>query len=114
MHDPNNVESSLAWMQMQAVSQNIRVTQHAQEEMGKDKVVLDDVLEAIMGGTIIENYPDHKRGSCCLLNGLTRVGRSLHVVCTTRGSMLILVTVYEPKPPRWITPTQRGQVENGL
>ncbi|MGI9174228.1 MAG: DUF4258 domain-containing protein [Rhodothermales bacterium] len=49
------------------------------------------------------------RGLCCLVNGKTRRGRPIHVVCTTARTPLFVVTVYEPKPPKFITPSQRGR-----
>jgi len=91
----------------QAVAENIRVTQHAQQEMAEESISLDEVLEAIVIGQILEDYPEHRRGACCLVNGVTKKHRPLHVVCTTARPMLIIITVYEPKPPKWITPTQR-------
>lgn len=93
----------------QAVADNIRVTQHAQQEMVEEDIALAEVSEAIIAGQILENYPEHRRGSCCLLYGITRGGRPLHVVCTTARPVLIIITVYEPKPPKWITPTRRRQ-----
>ena len=33
--------------------------------------------------------------------------RPLHVVCTTVRRPLIIITVYEPKPPKWTTPETR-------
>ncbi len=93
----------------QAGTENIRVTQHAQQEMVEENIILDEILEAIATGQIIENYPEHRRGPCCLLNGLTQQGRPIHIVCTTAQPALIIITVYEPKPPKWITPTQRRQ-----
>ena len=47
-------------------------------------------------------------GSCCLLGGRTREGRPLHIVCTTSHPLAIIITVYEPKPPKWATPNERG------
>jgi hypothetical protein len=91
----------------QAAVENIRITQHAQQEMIEEGIILDQVLEAIATGQILENYPEHRRGACCLLDGLTRSGRPLHIVCTTARSILVIITVYEPRPPKWITPTQR-------
>lgn len=88
-------------------AENIRITQHAQQEMVEEDIGLDEVLEAISTGEILENYPEHRRGACCLLNGLTQKGRPLHIVCTTAQPVLIIITVYEPKPPKWITTTQR-------
>jgi hypothetical protein len=91
----------------QAVAENIRITQHAQQEMAEEDITLDEVLEAISTGEILEDYPRHRRGACCLLNGFSRKGRPVHIVCTTTRPMLIIITAYEPKPPKWVTPTQR-------
>lgn len=85
-----------------------RVTQHAQQEMAEEDILLEETLVAILSGQILENYPEHRRGPCCLVCGYTDRGRPLHVVCTTAQPLLILITVYEPKPPKWVTPTRRG------
>jgi hypothetical protein len=42
-----------------------------------------------------------------LMHGLTDKGRPLHIVCTTAQPMLILITVYEPRPPKWRTARER-------
>jgi hypothetical protein len=102
-----NLEALLDRIRTQAEEENVRITQHAQQEMVEEDITLDEVLEAIATGEILENYPEHRRGSCCLVNGLTADSRSLHLVCTTAQPMLIIITVYEPKAPRWMTPTQR-------
>jgi hypothetical protein len=105
--DVTDLETVLEQIRAQADVENIRVTQHAQQEMVEEDIILDEVLEVIATGQILENYPEHRRGACCLLSGLTRNGRPLHIVCTTARPALIIITAYEPKPPRWITPTQR-------
>lgn len=92
----------------QVEREDFRVTQHAQQEMAEEDVSLEDTLQAILSGQILENYPEHRRGPCCLVCGYTDQGRPLHVVCTTAQPLLILITVYEPKPPKWVTPAQRG------
>jgi len=107
--DVNDLEATLERIRAQAAAENIRITQHAQQEMVEEDIILDEVLEAIDTGQILENYPKHRRGACCLLNGLTRGGRSAHIVCTTARQVLIIITIYEPKPPKWVTPTQRRQ-----
>ena len=96
-------------IQSQADVENVRVTQHAQQEMVEENVYMNEVLEAIASGEILENYPEHRRGPCCLLNGTTIDGKTLHIVCTTEQPVLIIITVYRPKPPKWVTPTQRRQ-----
>jgi len=94
-------------IRFQAATENIRITQHAQQEMVEEDVTLAEVLQALATAQILENYPEHRRGACCLLNGLTHKGRALHIVCTVARPVLIVITVYEPKLPRWVTPTQR-------
>ncbi len=97
----------LTRIQRQAAAESIRVTQHAQEEMDAEEITLDEVLATIANGQILEKYAEHRRGPCCLLYGRTYKGRPLHVVCTTAQPLLIIITVYEPLPPKWVSPTQR-------
>lgn len=107
--DVTNLEAILEQIRVQAAAENIRITQHAQQEMVEEDITLDEVLQAIVTGQIVENYPEHRRGACCLLNSHAQQGRSLHIVCTTAQPVLIIITVYEPKPPKWVTLTQRGR-----
>jgi len=96
---------------LQAQGERIRITTHAHQEMVEEAVVLDDVLFALRRATVIENYPDHKRGPCCLVYGQSQMGRDLHVVCTTSLELAIIITVYEPKPPKWKGPFTREKIE---
>ena len=102
------MDTLLAQMQAQAAARALRITDHAREEMEEEAIILAEVLEAIAVGQIIENYPDHRRGSCCLLYGLTNQRRPLHVVCTTSLSLLVIIIVYIPTPPKWLTPRERS------
>jgi len=109
MHDKDAVglSSILLRIRSQALANNIRVTQHAQQEMVEEEITLDQVLQAVASGQIVEDYPEHLRGACCLIGGVSDGGRPLHVVCTSAQPTLIIITVYEPLPPKWISPTQR-------
>jgi hypothetical protein len=104
------MDAMLARIQGQASAKDFRVTQHAQVEMDAEEITLDEVLSAIASGQILENYAEHKRGACCLLYGRTHRGRPLHVVCTSAQPLLIIITVYEPLPPKWVSPTQRRRI----
>jgi len=109
MSSPDEValESILERIRIQTIAERLRITQHAQQEMTEDNFTLDDILQAIANAQILEDYPERRRGSCCLLNGVADNGRFVHIVCTTAQPVLIIITVYEPKPPKWVTPTQR-------
>ncbi len=84
-----------------------RVTIHAHQEMVEEDISYASMIEALSKGMIVENYPEHQRGSCCLVCGQDSTGRFLHVCCTTSLEIAIIITVYEPQLPKWITPYQR-------
>ena len=105
--DVFNPTAILQRIREQADVGKFRLTQHAQQEMVEEKISLDEVLEAVESAEVLENYPHHRRGSCCLLHGITAKSRDLHLVCTAARPVLIIITVYQPKPPKWLTPTER-------
>jgi hypothetical protein len=107
--DPDQIRSVVKRLRAKAAAEIVRLTQHAQREMVEENITLDEVLEAISNGQILEDYPAHRRGPCCLLYGLTQASRHLHIVCTTAQPQLIIITVYEPRPPKWPSPTQRSR-----
>lgn len=87
----------------------VRITQHAHQEMVAEDFVWQDVLEAILSGILIDDYPEHRRGACCLLGGVTGKRRAVHVVCTTDQPVLVIITVYEPKVPKWKSLMERNR-----
>ncbi len=102
-----NLDDKLKQIQEQAVNGGFKKSHHANEEMKDESINEEAVLEALASGQILEDYPTHKRGACGLVGGIAKDGRPIHIVCTTSQSPLIIITVYEPKLPWWITPTQR-------
>jgi hypothetical protein len=86
----------------------IQLTIHAHQEMVAENITVAELLSALSRCTVLENYPGHKRGACCLVCGQADSGRYLHVVCTTDRPELIIITMYEPKLPKWETPFKRG------
>ena len=99
----------LEQLRRQAATENVRITQHAHQEMVEEAISLDELPEAIVSGQILENYPVHRRGACCLVNGTSKEVRPLHIVCTTALPILIIITAYVPKAPRWVTPMDRNR-----
>jgi len=99
MQEPDDVEleNLLAGIRSLAAAEALRVTPHAQQEMVKEETTVDEVLQAIQHGEILENYPDHRRGACCRVDGFTDEDRTLDIVCTTGQPLLILITAY-PTP----------------
>ena len=107
--DPTDESAVLDHIRLQAANRRYRLSFHARREMQHEDIALAELFEAIVAGQLVENYPQHGRGACCLLYGATGAGRDLHIVCTTTAPELIIITVYEPLPPKWATPLRRGR-----
>ena len=83
------------------------LTAHADEEAREEDISIEEIHQAIEYGEIIEDYPQHRRGPCCLINSRVSNSRNIHLVITTDKVPPRVITVYEPKKPYWITPEQR-------
>jgi len=105
--DAGAFDALLEHMRSQCAAGQMRATLHADQEMLDEGFTLDDVVQAIQVAQVLESYPNHRRGPCCLLYGVTGSGRPVHIVCTAAQPVLVIITVYEPKPPKWVTPTRR-------
>jgi len=88
---------------------NYEISLHAEKERYAEDISLDDIETAIFSGEIIEDYPTDPRGESCLVLGYSRE-RAIHIVCgfTTIKSIRI-ITVYLPKPPKWIDERTRRE-----
>ena len=107
--DYQDSEKIVERLRQQAEKGRIRVTIHGHQEMVAENIAYEALREALLEPQVLENYPDHQRGACCLVCGRVRSGRYLHLVCTTTLDVVVVITVYEPKLPKWVTPFQRGE-----
>lgn len=110
--DPYDETATLVKIKDLAARDEVRLSQHARIEMSDEAITTEEVLDSIHDGRILENYPEHQRGPCCLVYGRTIEGRDLHVVVTTGLQRLLIITVYEPRLPWWKTPTSRAAEEH--
>ena len=80
----------------------ILYTPHALKQMDSEKrmITTDDVIEVIIKGQIIEDYPEDKRGHSCLFNAKIS-NRYIHVVCAPKDAYLAIITAYIPDKTRW-------------
>ncbi len=77
-------------------------SRHALDQSLRRRIRLEEVREAIATSEVIEDYPDDKYGSSCLLLGTTLVGRALHLQCSYPTRPLVkFITLYEPDPLLW-------------
>ena len=82
----------------------LRITDHADEEMATDKLSLEEVLMSVLNGEIIEDYPSDQPLPSCLVLGQTSKNDPVHSVWAynEETGRAVLVTVYRPDPDRWI------------
>ncbi|MFZ1474232.1 MAG: DUF4258 domain-containing protein [Anaerolineae bacterium] len=80
--------------------QQLFFTDHAVRQMARRAITDQEVTDAILNGEILEDYPDDKYSPSCLILGLTKQGRPLHVQCSAPPRVRV-VTVYQPDPKEW-------------
>lgn len=81
---------------------------HAEIERKADSLTFEEIELALLSGEVLEDYPDKGRGESCLVLGFAH-HTPIHIVCGWRGEQLCIITVYVPKPPKFITPWKRGE-----
>jgi hypothetical protein len=82
-------------------------THHADIERRVDELTFAQIEEALLSGEILERYPDTGRGESCLVVGFAG-DVAIHAVCGWRGEKVVLITVYVPRPPKFVDPWTRG------
>ncbi len=80
---------------------------HAETERKADELTFAQVEEALLNSEILEQYPDTGRGESCLVVGFSG-DVPIHAVCGWRGEKVVLITVYIPRPPKFVDPWTRG------
>lgn len=79
-----------------------RFTLHAGDRMTERHISVREVEEALLSDSaeVIEDYPEDPRSPSCLVFGITKNGRPLHIQCTYAPNVAV-VTAYEPKADEW-------------
>ena len=60
-----------------------------------------DLENVIMMGEVIEDYPEDSRGHSCLISGVWKDLRSIHVVCAPKDEYLPIITTYRLDLIQW-------------
>ena len=86
------------------VNRQYEYSKHAVDQSIIRHITTAEILEAMLSKSeIIEDYPDDKYGSSCLILGFTNNGRPLHMhVSYPSGTIFKVVTVYRPDESKWI------------
>lgn len=87
-----------------------RFSDHAVKRLIKRLINRAEIENAILTGEIIEEYPRDKYSPSCLVYGMSKSGRHLHVQLSLPPTVVI-ITVYEPDDTEWIDfRKRRGKV----
>ena len=80
---------------------NIAITEHARIRLIERGIVINDVVSCIASGEIIKQYEDDKPFPSSLILGNSTHGTTIHVVETTHGEYIHLITAYYPDTDKW-------------
>jgi len=91
-------------IRQKAAAGQYEYSRHAVDQTIKRRIAVHEVAEAIASQSlIIEDYPDDKYGPSCLVFGVTKAGRPLHIQCSYPDRPLVkIITAYEPDKDLWI------------
>lgn len=104
-------------MEIEEIKKKIRhdeyeISSHAEKERYDEDITISDLEITIFEGEIIEDYSDDPRGQSCLILGHSQ-NRPIHIVCGYSTLKWIrIITVYIPKPPKWINERTRAKRGN--
>lgn len=100
-------------MNIDLIKAKVRVNEftlsdHANNEAAEESIDIEEIREALLSSELLEKYEDTGRGESCLVLGFVQ-DRPIHVVCGWRREKVVVVTVYIPKPPKFVDPWTRGK-----
>lgn len=82
----------------------VRVSQHGYNELAKDQLFYDELVDGIGQAIVVENYPSYAKGPCVLVLQRNTDGSPVHVLWGTAAGTTepaVLITAYRPDPARW-------------
>jgi hypothetical protein len=87
--------------------EKVRFTNHARKEMEDEpsgEIIVADIIAAISELEVLAEYPSDKPYPSALILGFNLFQRPIHFVVAFEAATdsLIVVTVYQPDPAKWI------------
>ncbi len=77
------------------------ISNHARNRMFQRNISTENIIEVIINGQMIEDYPEDEPCPSALFFGYTE-GRPCHVVVAECEDHLRIITVYIPENDKWI------------
>jgi hypothetical protein len=89
-------------------SDRTKITKHANEEAGNDRLPFEEVFDSVFFGEILEDYLLDRPFPSCLIYGKNKKEEPIHSVWALKpDGESILITVYRPDENLWIDSRQR-------
>lgn len=82
-------------------AERIEFSRHVADRMFQRNITADEIVEAILNGTIIEEYPEDYPYPSCLILGITLKKRVLHIVIGAAADKIWIITAYAPDTDKW-------------
>lgn len=76
-------------------------TTHITMRLQERGIFPTDIISCIMGGDIIEQYPDDYPYPSCLILGENTNSKYIHSVIGSNGEEICFITAYYPNPDKW-------------
>jgi hypothetical protein len=95
------VEYTIGHIQQLVVVNRIKWNAHATQRMLQRTISRKQVIDTLMCGQIIEEYPEDYPYPSCLVFGFLFQSNPLHVVCSIGQESLWIITVYRPDNIKW-------------
>jgi hypothetical protein len=78
-------------------------SKHALDQSILRGITVQELREAMADDEVIEDYPKDKYGPSCLVFGVTKSRKPIHIQCSYPSRQVVkIITLYQPDPEQWI------------
>ena len=95
---------------MAATTSNIVMTSHANTQCTERIINSSDILEALLHGEIIEDYPNDYPYPSCLMLAFLKPHKPIHICCGVGEGKIYIITAYYPTTEIWEDDMKTGKV----
>ena len=81
---------------------NIQWSGHILTRMQQRGIKINDVVNCLLSGEIIEYYGDDYPYPSCLILGKSVENKAIHVVCSFNENRVWMITAYYPSENEWL------------
>lgn len=94
-------------------NRSILYSTHSLERLQERGILRKDIVNGIMNGEIIEQYPDDTPFPSCLILGSSAASAPLHIVCACNGEIISIITAYYPTADKFESDnkTRKGKAQ---